>query len=195
MKLEVYADGLIFSDVFSGIGIRTPMGLFGFAQRDGGIEVVWTDPRTGKTNLVFAANGLSEAPEFATYGELKPRLALKKEDEANFLYPVPERVPAYIDGPRAGKGARTITGTISRAEFLEAYRAYWTLGGRQLVSELMRAGFTFQELEHLLSRPPTSWIEDKLEGVSPQRTDGGEKLLLQEQNTGERPKDRPEGGT
>lgn len=193
MKLEVTSEGLIFSEVFSGIGIRTPMGLFGFAQRDGGIEVVYCDPRTGKSRIVFTANGLGSTPEFTAYNE--PILVIKKEDEANFLHPVPERVPAYINGPRAGKGAKTITGTISRVEFLEAYRAYWAGGGRQLVSELMRAGFTFQELEFLLSRPPTSWIEDKLEGVSPQRTDGGEKLLLQEPNTGERTKDRPEGGT
>lgn len=31
---------LVLSDVFSGIGIETDAGLFGIAQRDGGIEVL-----------------------------------------------------------------------------------------------------------------------------------------------------------
>ena len=45
MKIEVRTsdDGgaeVILSDVFSGVGIRTDAGLFGIAQRDGGIEVL-----------------------------------------------------------------------------------------------------------------------------------------------------------
>lgn len=53
MKIEAIRDsdgepGIALSDVFSGIGIKTDMGLFGIAQRDDGIEVmlngktVWT---------------------------------------------------------------------------------------------------------------------------------------------------------
>jgi len=39
---------VVLSEVYSGVGIKTDMGLFGIAQRDGGIEVllggktVWT---------------------------------------------------------------------------------------------------------------------------------------------------------
>lgn len=49
MKLEIdTGGGLTLSEVFSGVGVKTDMGLFGIAQRDGGIEVlldgktVWT---------------------------------------------------------------------------------------------------------------------------------------------------------
>lgn len=48
MNIACEDDGLVLSEVYSGIGIRTPAGLFGIAQRDGGIEVmldgktVWT---------------------------------------------------------------------------------------------------------------------------------------------------------
>lgn len=53
MKIEVLTDengstGVYLSEVYSGVGITTDMGLFGIAQRDGGIEVmldgktVWT---------------------------------------------------------------------------------------------------------------------------------------------------------
>lgn len=55
MKLTVEQDTdgtpiLVLSEVYSGIGIRTDKGLFGIAQRDGGIEVllngktVWPEP-------------------------------------------------------------------------------------------------------------------------------------------------------
>ncbi len=49
MKIEVEDGGIILSDVFSGIGIKTDAGMFGIAQRDGGIEVL----RDGK--LVWAS--------------------------------------------------------------------------------------------------------------------------------------------
>ena len=53
MKIEVRTEkdgttGVYLSDVFSGVGIETPLGVFGIAQRDDGIEVmldgktVWT---------------------------------------------------------------------------------------------------------------------------------------------------------
>lgn len=49
MKIDINSEGdVTLSDVFSGVGIQTDMGLFGIAQRDGGIEVllegksVWT---------------------------------------------------------------------------------------------------------------------------------------------------------
>jgi len=40
MKITVEDGEIVLSDVFSGIGIRTDRGLFGIAQRDGGIEVM-----------------------------------------------------------------------------------------------------------------------------------------------------------
>ena len=39
--VEINAGGrdVILTDVFNGVGIKTDQGLFGIAQRDGGIEV------------------------------------------------------------------------------------------------------------------------------------------------------------
>jgi hypothetical protein len=54
MQLDISEDKtLILSDVFSGIGIKTDVGVFYFCQRDGGIEMrlndgpwySWQDPR------------------------------------------------------------------------------------------------------------------------------------------------------
>jgi len=53
MKIKAERDtygalGIVLSEVYSGVGVSTPMGLFGIAQRDDGIEVmldgktVWT---------------------------------------------------------------------------------------------------------------------------------------------------------
>jgi hypothetical protein len=48
VKIEVEDGEIVLSEVYSGVGIKTDMGLFGIAQRDGGIEVmlegktVWT---------------------------------------------------------------------------------------------------------------------------------------------------------
>lgn len=48
MRIKGDADGIVLSEVYSGVGIKTDMGLFGIAQRDSGIEVmldgktVWT---------------------------------------------------------------------------------------------------------------------------------------------------------
>jgi hypothetical protein len=192
MKLEVTPDGLIFSEVFSGIGIRTPMGLFGIAQRDDGIEVLYTNPRTKKTSTVFVASGTASAPALATHSTLA--LARHVFDQ------VPERVRAYVDGPRIGKGAVTVVGTISRKEFVTAFQTYCTRGGQQTVEGILRAGFTYQELEGLLGHTPTSWIEDKVDGVSGGRLEdnhGGTASMrpVAEASTGERPKGKLEGGT
>jgi hypothetical protein len=52
MNIEVSAEGQItLSEVYNGIGIKTDSGLFGIAQRDGGIEVM----HNGK--LVWASVG------------------------------------------------------------------------------------------------------------------------------------------
>jgi hypothetical protein len=40
MKIEVEDDGIVLSECYSGIGIKTDKALFGVAQRDGGIEVL-----------------------------------------------------------------------------------------------------------------------------------------------------------
>jgi hypothetical protein len=40
MKIEVEDDGIVLSECYSGIGIKTDAGMFGIAQRDGGIEVL-----------------------------------------------------------------------------------------------------------------------------------------------------------
>ena len=64
MKIEATEDGLVLYEVYSGVGIRTPTGLFGIAQRDDGIEVmlegktVWTSrelPETGIRDLRLIA--------------------------------------------------------------------------------------------------------------------------------------------
>jgi hypothetical protein len=57
MKVTVDQDySIVLEDVFSGIGIRTKKGLFGIAQRDGGIEVMLN----GK--LVYPAPERAEEP-------------------------------------------------------------------------------------------------------------------------------------
>lgn len=64
MKIEATrgSDGepcIVLSDVFSGVGIKTDMGLFGIAQRDDGIEVmldgktVWTSHEIPNTDGTF----------------------------------------------------------------------------------------------------------------------------------------------
>jgi hypothetical protein len=40
MKIETRDNEIILSEVYSGVGIQTDKGLFGIAQRDGGIEVM-----------------------------------------------------------------------------------------------------------------------------------------------------------
>lgn len=150
MKLEIEENTLVFSDVFNGIVIKTPMGRFGVAQRDDGLEVVFEDPKTKCASTVFTSHGLDSNSAYAL--------------EAGVQGPeLPERVPAYIDGPRAGKGARIPRGTVSREEFSKALIAYWKHDGRQQIDDLLREGFSVQELQGLLGHEPTSWIEDKSE--------------------------------
>lgn len=48
---------IVLSEVYSGVGIKTDMGLFGIAQRDGGIEVMFN----GKT--VWTSHELDETDE------------------------------------------------------------------------------------------------------------------------------------
>jgi hypothetical protein len=40
MQITVKDNNIILSEVYNGIGIQTDQGLFGIAQRDGGIEVM-----------------------------------------------------------------------------------------------------------------------------------------------------------
>lgn len=56
---------ITLSDVFSGIGIETDMGLFGIAQRDGGIEVMLN----GKT--VWTSHALPGGSEARVPGEFR----------------------------------------------------------------------------------------------------------------------------
>jgi len=54
--------GIVLSEVYSGVGIRTDMGLFGIAERDGGIEVmlggktVWTSHEIAPSDLPETGN-------------------------------------------------------------------------------------------------------------------------------------------
>jgi len=58
MNLDVSESyGLVLSNVFNGIGIKTDQGIFGIAQRDGGIEV------TLDGDLVFSS---TEGPKNTT---------------------------------------------------------------------------------------------------------------------------------
>ncbi len=56
MKISIDGAEVTLSEVYSGVGIQTDMGLFGIAQRDGGIEVMLN----GKT--VWASHEIEEAP-------------------------------------------------------------------------------------------------------------------------------------
>lgn len=168
MKLEITEDGLLLSEVYSGLGIQTPMGIFGIAQRDDGIEVLFTPPG-GKTHTVFTAlTDLIGNPVFyASIGGLKapPRGDDNTKDKLEgALASYAPRVAAYIEGPRMGKAAKPISGTISSEEFIRAYTQYKLGGGQQDVEQLLNGGgFSFVELEALLGHQPKSWIEDKLE--------------------------------
>jgi len=63
VKLQVEDGDVVLSEVYSGIGIATDMGLFGIAQRDGGIEVmlegktVWTSHELGEGVPDLKPNG------------------------------------------------------------------------------------------------------------------------------------------
>jgi hypothetical protein len=127
------------------------------------------DPRAHLAETIVALRAAFAAFEAAYRDSVRRQVV---------LLDVPERVPAYIDGPRAGKGAKIIYGTISREEFSEAYAEYRRRGGQQELNALLREGFSVQELESLLGQAPISWIEDKLEEVQiDQGQAGGEKLL------------------
>jgi len=39
MRIQIVDGEIVLSEVYNGIGIQTDMGLFGVAQRNGGIEV------------------------------------------------------------------------------------------------------------------------------------------------------------
>jgi hypothetical protein len=159
VKLEITEDGLVFSEVYSGLGIQTPMGIFGIAQRDDGIEVLFTPPG-GRTRSVFTVStDLAGGPVFDDNAKDKLEGALAS------LAP---RVAAYIGGPRMGKVAKPITGTISREEFIRAYTQYKRHGGQQDVEQLLNGGgFSYAELDALLwpATRPQSWIEGKLEAL------------------------------
>ena len=55
MKIRADKDGIILSEVYSGVGIETDQGVFGICERDGGIEVlldsklIWSS-RNGSQN-------------------------------------------------------------------------------------------------------------------------------------------------
>jgi hypothetical protein len=69
MRVEVDEDGeLVFSEVYSGIGIKTDVGLFGIAQRDGGIEVMLNGRTVWTSNELATAKGCRE--EFHEDGTL-----------------------------------------------------------------------------------------------------------------------------
>lgn len=51
---------LILSEVYSGVGIETDMGLFGIAQRDGGIEVM-LDGKTVWTSHELPGEGVPDS--------------------------------------------------------------------------------------------------------------------------------------
>lgn len=67
MKIAIDGSEVTLSEVYSGVGIQTDMGLFGIAQRDGGIEVmldgktVWTSHEIEVTDLVLNSRALREA--------------------------------------------------------------------------------------------------------------------------------------
>jgi hypothetical protein len=50
MKINVENNEIVISEAYNGIGIKTEMGHFGIAQRDGGIEVM-LDGKTVWTSL------------------------------------------------------------------------------------------------------------------------------------------------
>lgn len=50
---------VILSEVYSGVGIKTSMGVFGVCERDGGIEVLFE----GKTVFVMSESGPPRSPE------------------------------------------------------------------------------------------------------------------------------------
>jgi hypothetical protein len=165
VKLEVTEDGLLL--------LQTPMGTFGIAQRDNGIEVLFTPPG-GKTRGVFAAlldtNGGHAFHNFREDDFTKAKLA------GNLV-----RIVAHVAGARMGKAAKQITGTVSGEEFGEALKRYRANGGQQQLESLVNGGgFSLEELEALLGHPPRSWLEDKLEDRSLPGQVGGEKLLLAE---------------
>ena len=66
MKIEITADVDVYlSEVYSGVGIRTSMGVFGIAQRDDGIEVMLE----GKT--VWTSHGLPGGSEERVPGNVQ----------------------------------------------------------------------------------------------------------------------------
>lgn len=71
MKIRHDADGIVFSEVYSGLRIETPSGHFGIAQRDDGIEVL----QDGK--LVWSSNNDSKYQELQTKYEALLRGAIR----------------------------------------------------------------------------------------------------------------------
>jgi hypothetical protein len=61
MRIQIVDGEIVLSEVYNGIGIQTDMGLFGIAQRDGGIEVMlngkpaWTSHELSAHNFHDAA--------------------------------------------------------------------------------------------------------------------------------------------
>lgn len=76
--------GVVLSEVYSGVGIETDMGLFGIAQRDGGIEIMLN----GKT--VWTSHGLPVFNE-----------PVRLPDGSGFMtasFPLPKDHWLYSDG-------------------------------------------------------------------------------------------------
>jgi hypothetical protein len=77
VKIEADADGIVLSEVYSGVGIRTDMGHFGIAQRDDGIEVMLD----GKT--VWTSHELPGGSEQAVPGEYREHVLASGAVAAN----------------------------------------------------------------------------------------------------------------
>jgi hypothetical protein len=157
------------STLTGSIAVETGFGTFVICNYEDGIAVY--PPRNAPT-LVLNSSTLE------SFGLKRGGL-----QHVHTLIDVPPTIPAFIDGPKLGKGAKTIRGTISRDEFITAYGAYLKRGGLQHVHTLIDGGgFSIQELEQLLGHCPHSWVEeqDKLEGGGRDIGQaGGEKLLQQ----------------
>jgi hypothetical protein len=156
VKLEITETGLLV--------IETPMGFFQIHETNCGISLVFVAPGAWKAGheVFYASRG--PQGEHVFHGVYN--LALTEPA----LPTLPPRVAAHIDGPRMGKAAKPISGTISREEFIRAYTQYKLCSGQQDVEQLLNGGgFSYAELDALLlGQSPQSWIEDKLEAL-PQR--------------------------
>lgn len=101
MKITAAGSEVILSEVYSGVGIETDTGLFGIAQRDGGIEVqrdgklVWSSehgvlapPPTGDLILVYVAGPFSAPTREGVEEHIVRAVQLGLEVAKLGLYPV-----------------------------------------------------------------------------------------------------------